>query len=135
MTTIFYKSYAEAHNHLGISGDPDKMIISGPNGVECVKITDHYESYHWISSNKAIIRYVGIGPLKSPGHPSSNQQYDRQQPFLDSWGKRTPICVLLKDYDGNVMCMGMYNVRNMRKCMGNEGLTYFTFELIRTVIR
>jgi len=135
MSDICYKSYAEAHDHLGIGGDPNKMIITGTNGVECIKITDDYESYHWISSNRAIIRYVGFGPLKSPGHPAANQQYDRQKPFVESWDKRTPVCVLFKDRAGNVMCMGTYYVRNMRKCLGNEGLTYFTFELIRAVIR
>jgi len=128
----YYPSYAAAHEILGLSGNPKTMIITDSNNIiESIKITDHPDSYHRISANSAIIQYVGIGTLKSPGHPIGNQQYYRQDPFLNTWGAAKPICVLRQQSDGEVYLMGNYKVRGLRKRMGNEGFAYFHAELIR----
>jgi len=128
----YYKSYESAHEILELPGKPTQMIICDKNGlIESLKITDDPESYNTISANKAIIQYVGFGAMRSPGHPASNQQYNRQTPFLDSWRAGNKICVLHQTHADTVCLLGYYKVRDLRKYMGNEGFAYFRAELIR----
>jgi hypothetical protein len=130
--SVHYESYEAAHEILGLSGKPTQMINCGAGGrIESLKITENSESYHRISANAAIIQYVGVGALRSPGHPSGNQQYIRQGPFLNSWSAANKICVLRQFTNGTVCLMGYYKVRGLRKYMGNEGFAYFLAELIR----
>ena len=131
-TNSHYESYEAAHEVLGLSGNPKHMIICTKGGlIESLKITAHAESYHTISANTAIIQYVGVGQLRSPGHPASNQQYYRQEPFLNSLRVGNKICVLHQGLQGTVSLLGYYKVRGLRKYMGNEGFSYFRAELIR----
>lgn len=132
MSRLFFTSYEEAHEILGLSGSPESLIVSDIDGVESIKITDDIDSYNTISANSAIIQYVGYGPLKGPGHPKSNQQYYRQEPFSIAWKNQRKIAVLRRFTDWSVCFMGYYQVRNIRKRMGNEGFAYFLIELMRT---
>jgi len=126
-----YLSYAEAHTAFGLSGDPDSDINIGDDGlISSLKITDAPESYHLIKNGGRFVYYVGFGRLRSPGHPASTQQYNRQEPFLNSMQAETIIPVLhAVSKNKRVNLLGNYVVKDIYKQVSYEGFAYFHIRL------
>uniref|UniRef100_A0A6C0DQZ8 YDG domain-containing protein n=1 Tax=viral metagenome TaxID=1070528 RepID=A0A6C0DQZ8_9ZZZZ len=125
-----FVSYLEAHERLNLPGSyQDEINGSETAGITSLKLTDHADSYNQCTNLGRVIYYVGEGRRKSPGHPAGNQMENRQVAFRQSWHLQNLIPLLHKRSDGSVVLLGYYRVSGMRKRMGNEGFTYFEFEL------
>jgi len=129
-----YDSYQDAHEQLGFSGSYQEEIIgSDLTGISSVKVTDHRDSYIQLRNGNRTIYYVGIGRTKSPGHPASNQNQRKQEPFRRSWALQNSFPVLHKRYDGTVEFLGNYRVVDIRKRLAYEGFAYFEIELRQVI--
>lgn len=126
---MLYSSFREAHKSLNLGGNPD-LCINVDDGISCLHIIDHDSSYHVVSRDGRVIKFVGLGLQTKPGHPSSNQQWARQEPFFVSWKRGLFIPILMQNRYG-VKFMGNYKVRDVVKKMGFEGFTYFHIILHR----
>jgi len=129
-----YESYAEAHQELGISGNPKLDInVTGTTEaglISSLKITEAPESYHEIKHGGRFVYYVGFGLLRSPGHPASTQQYYRQNAFLNSIRAANVIPVLhAVGIKKRVRLLGNYVVKDIYKRVSNEGFAYFQVRL------
>ena len=126
---MLFRSYQEAHERMSLPGSYQKEINSDEIGITSLKLTDHADSYNRYTNGGRTIYYVGEGRRKSPGHPAGNQMQHRQEAFSKSWALQTSIPVLHKRSDNTVTLLGYYRVASMCKRLGNEGFTYFVFEL------
>lgn len=127
-----YASYAEAHEELGISGNPKYDINVGAEDglISSLKITHAPEMYHEIKHGGRFIYYVGFGRMRSPGHPSSTQQYYRQNAFLNSIRAANVIPVLHAfGKNKRVSLLGNYVAKDIYKRVSNEGFSYFLVRL------
>jgi hypothetical protein len=81
--------------------------------------------------DKHVIKIVGEGLLKSPGHPSGNQLNHKQKPFLDTLIKYNQVPVLHKQLNGPVEFLGFYRHSDTKIKVSKEGFRYFEFTLFR----
>jgi hypothetical protein len=129
---MLYSSFRDAHKSLNLGGNPE-LYINGDSvmGIKCLHIIDSDASYNEISNDGRVVKFVGFGLQTAPGHPGSNQQWARQEPFCVSWKQGLYVPILMQNKYGNVKFMGNYKVRDIVKKMGFEGFTYFHIILHR----
>lgn len=96
-----------------------------------VTITDDYESLEHVGDNKHIIKIIGTGKIKSPGHPAGNQCFKQQQPFIQTLIAQGQVPVLHKLKDGNVEYLGKYRLLNTTIKLSNAGFRYYEYKLQR----
>lgn len=96
-----------------------------------VKITDNLRSLESLRSDKHVIKILGKGLMKSPGHPSGNQININQLPFLNSLIKYHQVPVLHKMINGTVEFLGYYRHLNTKIRVSNEGFRYYEYTLQR----
>lgn len=94
-----------------------------------VKITDDKDSLEYIRPDKHVIKTLGTGLMRSPGHPSGNQIYEKQQPFYNTLIKYKCVPLLHKYIDGTVEFLGYYRLINTKIKVSNEGFRYYEFTL------
>jgi hypothetical protein len=77
-----------------------------------------------------VLKILGKGRMKTPGHPAGNQQYSSQAPFVRaaSLQKLFPVYYRMKSV---LAYMGEYSLQSMTKKESFEGFTYFLFTLHR----
>lgn len=77
-----------------------------------------------------VLKILGKGRMKTPGHPAGNQQYSSQAPFVRaaSLQKVFPVYYRMKSV---LAYMGEYALDSMTKKESFEGFTYFLFTLHR----
>jgi hypothetical protein len=130
---MLYSSFKHAHKSLNLGGNPE-LYINGDTvtGITSLHLIDNVASYNEVSNKGRVVKFVGFGLQPVPGHPGSNQQWARQEPFFVSWKQKLCVPILMKNKYGNVKFMGNYKIRDVVKKMGFEGFTYFHIILHRT---
>ena len=115
-----FDSYADARKHYAID-----------DTVYCINIVDHPGSYESIRIRGNIIKAVGIGRMKSPGHPGSNQSHANQRPIFNQCKKNFSIPVFNTLRNGKVRFMGRYIMQSFKNVRSLEGFSYYEFTLLR----
>ena len=90
-------------------------------------IEDHRDSIEKIERGGHIIKMVGKGPMKSPGHPLGNQCFKRQAPLL----KAGSFPIYNKDTNKNIEYLGCYRILNYEIKISNAGFKYYMFTMVR----
>ena len=117
---IVFGSYHEALEYLKL---PEDTFI--------IKISPDKESLDHVRPDYQVVYKVGIGLMKSPGHPAGNQMYHRQAPIVDSFRKYHTLPVVRVYHDGVTEYLGMYKYNELRIGMSFEGFKYYQFTLHR----
>lgn len=129
---MFYTSYKEAHESLGIPGSWQKGTQGNDiDGISSIKITSNPRSLDRISKDMSTIYYVGIGEKSSQGEPAVNQTREDQQPFFTSKQKQNPVPVLIKLDSGVVYYAGLYKVHKIYKRISPRAKRYFEIQFTR----
>jgi hypothetical protein len=115
-----FESYYEAISKLNFCQD---MYV--------IKITDYPGSLEKIRDDKNIVIAIGCGKMKSPGHPSGNQQNINQLPILQTLINFRQIPVLHKFRNGTVEYLGMFRHLDTKIKVSNEGFRYYEYKMQR----
>lgn len=95
-----------------------------------IVIEYHPESLEGFENQGNILKMLGTGRMKTPGHPAGNQQYSSQAPFLRAASVQRVFPVYSR-VDSVDTYMGKYSIDSFRKKQSFEGFTYFVFTLHR----
>jgi hypothetical protein len=92
-------------------------------------IEDHRDSMESIERGGQIIKVVGKGPMKSPGHPAGNQMNKRQVPFF----KTSKFLIFNRDLEKKVEYLGEYVILWHQIKLSDAGFRYFLFTMKRVI--
>ena len=115
-----YSTYEEALDCLKM---PSDMFI--------VKLSADADSLDHVRDDLRFVYKVGLGIMKSPGHPSGNQFYQRQLPIIESMQKYRKLPVLLVWPDGITEYFGMYKYYDLKLKIAPSGFKYYEFKLVK----
>jgi len=95
-------------------------------------IRDHKDSLESIQYNGKFVILVGKGMLKSPGHPSGNQQFYNQIAIF----KHASVYPYLFDIfhrkiDNTTHYLGKYTLHDYKIKESFEGFRYYEFKMLR----
>ena len=94
-----------------------------------IDIIQHPDSLESIERNGQIVKVLGKGILKSPGHPAGNQQYSRQMEILFT---THPHLYPIFNIKGSVTSfLGYYKLLNYKIALSNEGFSYYIYTMKR----
>lgn len=97
-------------------------------------VIDHPGSLESIERDGQIVKVLGKGLTKSPGHPAGNQQYSNQMPFLLHSAKIPYLFPIYnKDSAGRIEYLGQYKLLWYKIKMSFEGFRYFEYTMVRFV--
>jgi hypothetical protein len=113
-----FESYNEALQKLNFG--PDMFVV---------KITDDKDSLESLRPDNHVVKIVGAGIMKSPGHPSGNQLRHRQVPLFKTFTTYNQVPVLHKCYDGVVEFLGYYRFLSYNIKLSDSGFRYYEFTL------
>lgn len=95
-------------------------------------VIDHPDSLERIERDGQIVKVIGKGLMKSPGHPAGNQQYHRQTDFIIEATKKPYLFpVFNKDSYGRLEYLGDYKYMDMKIKIAFAGFRYFEFTMVR----
>jgi hypothetical protein len=97
---------------------------------ETITVDYHPNSLERFENKGNILKILGKGRMKTPGHPAGNQQYSSQVPFLRAAMLQRSFPVYHRVYSVSTF-MGEYTLVSMKKMQTFEGFTYFFFTLHR----
>ena len=127
---MFYGTYKEAHEALGIPGSWQKGTQgTKEEGITSIKITANQHSLDRISPDMRMIYYVGIGKKLSQGEPAENQTREDQKPFFTSLKKQNPIPVLIKLQSGVIYYAGLFKIHKIYKKISPSAKHYYEIQL------
>ena len=118
---IHYPIFESYHDAL-------QKLNFGPN-MFIVKITDDKNSLESLRPDNHVIKIVGAGIMKSPGHPSGNQFSHRQAPLFKTFTTYNQVPVLHKRLDGVVEFLGYYRFLSTKIKLTDSGFKYYEFTL------
>lgn len=113
-----FETYTEALEKLNFG--PDMYVV---------KITDDKDSLEYLRPDNHVIKIVGAGIMKSPGHPSGNQFSHRQTPLFRTFCIYNQVPVLHKRLDGIVEFLGHYRFLGTKIKLTDSGFKYYEFTL------
>jgi hypothetical protein len=95
-------------------------------------VKDHPASLEKIERNGKIVKVLGKGLMKSPGHPSGNQMYYRQSDILKA-ASTSPYVIPIynMDKENKVEFLGKYKLHEFRMKESFEGFRYFEYTMMR----
>lgn len=95
-------------------------------------IEDHPASFEKIERHGKIVKVLGKGLMKSPGHPSGNQMYYRQSEIL-KYASTMPYLFPIFNIgrDKSVEFLGKYKLHEFRMKESFEGFRYFEYTMMR----
>ena len=97
-------------------------------------VIDHPDSLESIERDGQIVKVIGKGIMKSPGHPAGNQQSFSQMPFLQH---STMEPYLFSIYNRNTALrteyMGKYKLLWYKIKISFEGFRYYEYTMARSV--
>ena len=99
--------------------------------METITIEYHPDSLERFSQNGRILHKIGVGRMKSPGHPAGNQQSYSQAAFFSSVARQIRFPVFYKKKNNSLTYMGEYILMKYSKKESFEGFTYFSYTLHR----
>jgi len=98
--------------------------------VQTIFITYHPASIERFSQGGRVLTKIGVGRMKSPGHPGGNQQFHTQLPFFRAMAKQHVFPVFwIKN--SRTMYMGDYKLSSYGKRQSFEGFSYFCYTMHR----
>lgn len=113
---MYYNSYDEA---LRASCKDTTMLA--------LHMIDHPDSYNAVLYNGRVVQWVGFGYMKTPGHPSSHQTIQRQQPFMDHYATHGYVPIFQTFKDGLVKFLGNYTLKSFKKKLSFGGFQYYEY--------
>ena len=123
---MIFRSYKDAHEHLGIPGSYQRGTHgTAETGVTSLKITVHPDSYDRILDNGKTIYYVGKGNKPTPAHPTKTQGSAEQDVFRTSIETQKKFPVLYKYEPQKVTLLGYYRVVNLKKSRRGDVTFYY----------
>jgi hypothetical protein len=126
---MFYTSYKEAHEALGIPGSWQKGTQGDKeHGITSIKLTANPRSLDKISPDLSTIYYVGIGEKSSQGEPATNQTREDQAPFFTSLKNQNQVHVMIKLESGVVYYAGLFKVSKIYKRISPRAKHYFEIQ-------
>ena len=84
-----------------------------------------------IMNNGRVIVYPGIGKMKTPGHPSGNQVYEKQQDFINKYAVQGFIPVFYSEPWSGIKFLGNYKLISLKKTLSFEGFQYYEYNFVR----
>lgn len=127
----FFDSYKQAHEVLKLPGSWQQGTIGSPHtGVSSIKLTANPKSFDRISKDLKTIYYVGRGKKASPGEPKQKQRHEDQEMFYTSLKSKHPVHVLVKNKQGFVLFLGLYQIVSVRKVPGFKEVGYYQIKLL-----
>jgi hypothetical protein len=97
-------------------------------------VIDHPDSLESIERDGHIVKVIGKGLIKSPGHPAGNQQYSRQMPILLHSAKKPYLfSIYNQDSAGRIEYLGKYNLLWYKIKLSFQGFKYFEYTMVRSV--
>lgn len=97
-------------------------------------VIDHPDSLEKIEREGQIVKVLGKGIMKSPGHPSGNQQYYKQIDFFRPASIKSHLFpVYNKDTLGRIEYLGQYKLLRFKIKISFEGFRYYEFTMMRSV--
>lgn len=97
----------------------------------CIEVLQAYDSLEGFYRGGNKLTLIGVGMMKSPGHPSGNQQFHSQISFLRLLSKEKVLPMYCKRLDGVSIYMGEYSLQTFKKRTSFEGFGYFEYTLLR----
>jgi len=97
---------------------------------QTIIINHHPASIERFTQGGRVLTKIGVGRMKSPGHPGGNQQLHTQLPFFRSVSKQRVFPVFWVK-NSKTMYMGDYKLSSYGKRQSFEGFTYFSFTMHR----
>jgi len=95
-------------------------------------VIDHKDSLEKIERDGKIVKVLGKGIMKSPGHPAGNQQYYSQLTMLkDITKKPYMVPIYNKDLDKHIEYLGKYKLLRWGVKMSWAGFRYFEYTMQR----
>lgn len=97
-------------------------------------VIDHKDSLEKIERDGKIVKVLGKGIMKSPGHPAGNQQNYNQIPFLLHASIKPHLFPIYnKDYANRIEYLGQYKLLSFKIRMSFEGFRYYEYTMMRSV--
>jgi hypothetical protein len=97
-------------------------------------VIDHKDSLEKIERDGQIVKVVGKGIMKTPGHPAGNQQFSRQVPFFVEITKQPYLFPIYnKDTAGHIEYLGQYRYLQYKIRMSFVGFRYYEYTMARSV--
>ena len=78
-----------------------------------------------------VLYKLSKGKMRSPGHPAGNHMYSNVMPLFQLFNSQRRVPVFIKKRDGSYIYAGKYEYDMLRKCVSNEGFSYFEFRMFR----
>jgi hypothetical protein len=123
---MIFRSYKDAHEHLGIPGSYQRGTHgTAETGVTSLKITVHPDSYDRILDIGNTTYYVGKGNKPTPAHPTKTQGSAEQDVFRTSIETQKKFPVLYKYEPQKVKLLGYYRVVNLKKSRRGDVTFYY----------
>ena len=95
-------------------------------------VIDHPNSLETIERDGQIVKVLGKGLMKSPGHPAGNQQFSRQIPFLQESAKEPYLVPIYnRDIADRIEYLGQYRLLNLKIKISYEGFRYYEYTMSR----
>jgi hypothetical protein len=94
-----------------------------------IVIEDHIDSIEKIERDGQIVKLVGNGILKSPGHPAGNQLNESQLPFF----KTKRFLIYNKDLEKKIEFLGTYVILRHKIKRSFEGFRFYEFTMKRVI--
>jgi hypothetical protein len=99
-----------------------------------IHMIEHPDSYNKVLYNDKVVEWVGIGRMKSPGHPSANQLIQRQDEFIGLYREQGSIPIFYTFPEGNVKFLGNYTLKSLKKKLSFEGFQYYEYKFTKITI-
>lgn len=97
-------------------------------------VIDHPESLESIERDGQIVKVLGKGRMKSPGHPAGNQQSFSQMSILQHSTKEPYLfSIYNRDTALRTEYLGQYKLLWYKIKMSFEGFRYYEYTMVRSV--
>lgn len=97
-------------------------------------VIDHKDSLEKIERDGKIVKVIGKGIMKSPGHPAGNQQYYNQMSFLSHASIKPYLFPIYnKDSANRIEYLGQYKLLSFKIKLSFEGFRYYEYTMFRSV--
>ena len=108
-----------------------KIFYNLPPINDVLRISRVYGSYDRVTNGGNVVYYSGFGRKSRLGHPSGNQQFETQVPFLKNVHILRSYPIFQQFKDKTVEYLGSYKFLGITKKMTFEGFVYFEIKLMR----
>jgi hypothetical protein len=117
---MIFTSVADARQALGI-----------PEEIHMIYVRDHPDSIESRRPDGQVIKVIGKGILKSPGHPGGNQSIEGQRNLMRAIIRQIYLPIFIVEIDNAITYMGNYYLARYDKKTSFAGFAYYEFTMHR----